>query len=122
LLATGLGSLQYVLERGQRLDWFSSDQIVIFTIVSVVAITASRSVNCSIPIRSSTCTFFPRDLSRQRNQNRQRLRPLRNGVDLIAPAGMFELTLQPKSVNQTFALGPGVSRLIALPFAYVNAV
>ena len=40
LLACGLGALQYVLERGQRLDWFSSGQIVIFTIVSVAAIAA----------------------------------------------------------------------------------
>jgi len=40
LLATGLGALQYVLERGQRLDWFSSGQIVILTIVSVVALAA----------------------------------------------------------------------------------
>jgi DHA2 family multidrug resistance protein len=40
LLAAGLGALQYVLERGQRLDWFSSGQIVIFTIVSVVALAA----------------------------------------------------------------------------------
>jgi DHA2 family multidrug resistance protein len=40
LLAVGLGSMQYVLERGQRLDWFSSGQIVFFTIASVVATTA----------------------------------------------------------------------------------
>jgi DHA2 family multidrug resistance protein len=40
LLTAGMASLQYVLQQGQQLDWFSSDHIVIFTIVSVVAITA----------------------------------------------------------------------------------
>jgi DHA2 family multidrug resistance protein len=40
LLAAGLGSLQYVLEQGQRLDWFSSDLIVTLTGVSIVAIAA----------------------------------------------------------------------------------
>jgi DHA2 family multidrug resistance protein len=40
LLAAGLGSLQYVLEQGQRLDWFSSDLIVTLTGISIVAIGA----------------------------------------------------------------------------------
>jgi DHA2 family multidrug resistance protein len=35
LLAIGLGSLQYVLERGERLDWFSDVGIVGFTIVAI---------------------------------------------------------------------------------------
>lgn len=39
LLALGLGSLQYVLDTGQRSDWFGSDTIVTFTIISVVALT-----------------------------------------------------------------------------------
>ena len=39
LLTAGLGSLQYVLERGQRLDWFSSSTIVWLTVTSVVALT-----------------------------------------------------------------------------------
>jgi MFS transporter, DHA2 family, multidrug resistance protein len=38
LLAAGLGSLQYVLEQGQRLDWFSSDLIVTLSVISVVAV------------------------------------------------------------------------------------
>jgi DHA2 family multidrug resistance protein len=38
LLATGLASLQYVLERGERLDWFSSDQIVTLSIVAAVTL------------------------------------------------------------------------------------
>ncbi len=38
LLAIGLGSLQYVLDTGQRSDWFGSGTIVAFTLVSAVAI------------------------------------------------------------------------------------
>jgi DHA2 family multidrug resistance protein len=40
LLAAGLGCLQYVLEQGQRLDWFSSNLVVNLTIISVIAIAA----------------------------------------------------------------------------------
>jgi MFS transporter, DHA2 family, multidrug resistance protein len=35
LLAIGLGSLQYVLERGERLEWFSDTGIVIFTLLAI---------------------------------------------------------------------------------------
>jgi MFS transporter, DHA2 family, multidrug resistance protein len=40
LLAAGLGSLQYVLEQGQRLDWFSSGLIIGLTLISIIAMTA----------------------------------------------------------------------------------
>jgi MFS transporter, DHA2 family, multidrug resistance protein len=35
LLTAGVASLQYVLERGQREDWFSSSTIVVLTVVAV---------------------------------------------------------------------------------------
>jgi DHA2 family multidrug resistance protein len=35
LLALGIGTLQTMLERGERLDWFSSREIVLLTVVSV---------------------------------------------------------------------------------------
>jgi DHA2 family multidrug resistance protein len=38
-MAIGIASLQYVLERGQREDWFSSGSIVILSFVSVAALT-----------------------------------------------------------------------------------
>lgn len=38
LLTAGLASLQYVLERGEREDWFDSSTIVILTTVAVAAI------------------------------------------------------------------------------------
>jgi DHA2 family multidrug resistance protein len=38
LLASGLGALQYVLERGQHDDWWSSQTIVILTAVAAIAL------------------------------------------------------------------------------------
>jgi DHA2 family multidrug resistance protein len=38
LLTAGVASLQYVLERGQREDWFSSPTIAILTVVAVVSL------------------------------------------------------------------------------------
>lgn len=40
LLAIGLGSMQYVLDEGQRKDWFSDTSIVAFTALSTVGIVA----------------------------------------------------------------------------------
>jgi MFS transporter, DHA2 family, multidrug resistance protein len=40
LLTVGLASLQYVLEQGERDDWFQSDVIVIMTLISVGALIA----------------------------------------------------------------------------------
>jgi len=40
LLTVGLASLQFVLEQGERDDWFQSGMIVFLTIVSVVTLTA----------------------------------------------------------------------------------
>ena len=38
LLSAGLGALQYVLERGQHDDWFSSDAIVALTCVAAISL------------------------------------------------------------------------------------
>src|SRR5438270_208469 len=38
LLTAGIASLQYVLERGQREDWFSSPTIVLLTVIAVVSL------------------------------------------------------------------------------------
>ncbi|UCF30804.1 MAG: DHA2 family efflux MFS transporter permease subunit [bacterium] len=38
LLAVGLGSMQYVLDTGQRNDWFGSETIIAFTVLSIVAL------------------------------------------------------------------------------------
>ncbi|MBD4645167.1 MFS transporter, partial [Xanthomonas citri pv. citri] len=38
LLVIGIGSLQIMLDRGKELDWFASQEIIILTVVAVVAI------------------------------------------------------------------------------------
>jgi DHA2 family multidrug resistance protein len=38
LLALGLGSLQYILDEGQRNDWFSDPRIVVFAVLSTLGI------------------------------------------------------------------------------------
>ena len=40
LMTAGVASIQYVLERGQREDWFQSSTIVILTVVAVVSLVA----------------------------------------------------------------------------------
>ncbi len=40
LLAVGIGCLQTMLERGEKLDWFDSHEIVVYSIVSVFALVA----------------------------------------------------------------------------------
>lgn len=39
LLVVGIGSLQVMLDRGKELDWFASNEIILLTVVAVVAIT-----------------------------------------------------------------------------------
>ncbi len=39
LLVIGIGALQYMLDRGKELDWFNSNEIIIFAIMAVVGIT-----------------------------------------------------------------------------------
>lgn len=48
LLAIGLGSLQIVLDKGQRDDWFSSHFIVAFTLIAGVALLALVIVELSV--------------------------------------------------------------------------
>lgn len=48
LLTVGLGCLQIVLDKGEREDWFSSDFIVILSIVAVVALAAFVVVELTV--------------------------------------------------------------------------
>ncbi len=40
LLALGVGSLQFILERGEAKDWFETPYITLFTVIAVVALVA----------------------------------------------------------------------------------
>ena len=83
LLTAGLASLQYVLERGQREDWFSSSTIV-------GAGDRGRRVADDLllqgMVRSAAAGRFEsvqvaRVLGRQHHRHRERLRAVRNGAD-----------------------------------------
>jgi len=52
LLVVGIGSLQVVLDRGERLDWFDSDFIYWFSLVSAVAIVlfVARELSTTDPV------------------------------------------------------------------------
>ncbi|MBF0491754.1 MAG: DHA2 family efflux MFS transporter permease subunit [Deltaproteobacteria bacterium] len=43
LITLGLGSLQYVLEKGERLDWFNSHSILIFSLIAIVGLASAVS-------------------------------------------------------------------------------
>ena len=72
LLAIGLGSLQYVLERGERLDWFDDSGIVFFTALAIAGSVAFvwwelrgtkfAAVDLRVmkqrPVWAATLTFF----------------------------------------------------------------
>src|SRR5262249_9391251 len=36
--ATGIGTLQTMLERGERLDWFSSSEVIAYAVISTVSL------------------------------------------------------------------------------------
>jgi MFS transporter, DHA2 family, multidrug resistance protein len=61
LLTAGLASLQFVLEQGERDDWFSSQAIQIFTVISAVALIAFvwKSLRDKHPIVDLQVFRFP---------------------------------------------------------------
>src|SRR5262249_19879743 len=58
LLATGLASLQYVLEEGQRNDWFDSRLITCLAIVAAVAIAAFVIRELTAPVPAVDLSLF----------------------------------------------------------------
>jgi DHA2 family multidrug resistance protein len=58
LLALGVATLQYVLEEGNRLDWFDSREVVILFIVSLVAIAAFIIRELTAPVPAVRITLF----------------------------------------------------------------
>jgi len=50
LVAVGLGSLQYVLEEGERFDWFASPRIAVLAFVSVFSLAAFAIRELTAPV------------------------------------------------------------------------
>ena len=111
LLALGVGSLQFVLERGQAEDWFSSGLIVIFTIAAVLAIPS----------------FIWWELKTEHPIMNLRLythNALRNGTLLMAALGMFLYSLifiLPIFVNNVLGYDATQTGMLFIPGALVTA-
>src|SRR5438105_4831250 len=58
MLFIGLGTLQYVLEEGNRNDWFNSTQISVLTVVSLVALAALVIRELSAPMPAADFSLF----------------------------------------------------------------
>src|SRR5258708_26521147 len=43
LLAAGVGTLQVMLERGERLDWFESSEVTTYAVISVLSLIDRKS-------------------------------------------------------------------------------
>jgi DHA2 family multidrug resistance protein len=112
LLAAGVGSLQYVLERGQTEDWFSSQTIVVMTLISVGSIVAFiiRELNDDKPLV---------DLSvfRSRSFTGGNIIGIVSGFGLYGSALMMPLYFQ--NVLGFTAMGTGIA---LLPGAIATAI
>ncbi|HKO55017.1 MAG TPA: DHA2 family efflux MFS transporter permease subunit [Thermoanaerobaculia bacterium] len=58
LLVVGLGSMQYVLEEGNRNDWFASGEIRIITLMAFVSLAALLIRELSAPVPAVDLTLF----------------------------------------------------------------
>jgi DHA2 family multidrug resistance protein len=112
LLAAGVGSLQYVLERGQTEDWFSSQTILVMTVISVGTIVAFiiRELNDDTPLV---------DLSvfRSRSFTGGNIIGIVSGFGLYGSALMMPLYFQ--NVLGFTAMGTGIA---LLPGAIATAI
>jgi len=58
MLFIGLGTLQYVLEEGNRNDWFNSTEITVLTVISIVALAALVIRELSAPMPAADFSLF----------------------------------------------------------------
>ena len=79
LLIVGLGSLQYVLDQGERSDWFDDTSIVVLTAVAAIGLIAFVTwvLNRQRPDRRSARAALPRGERRERDRRRARDRAVR---------------------------------------------
>jgi DHA2 family multidrug resistance protein len=112
LLATGVASLQYVLERGQTEDWFGSQTIVIMTVIAAGAIVAFivRELNDPQPLVDLT-------VFRSRSFTAGNIIGVVSGFGLFGSALMMPLYFQ--NVMGFTAMGTG---LALLPGAIATAI
>jgi DHA2 family multidrug resistance protein len=112
LLTAGVASLQYVLERGQTEDWFSSQTIVVMTVIAVGSIVAFiiRELNDPQPLVDLT-------VFRSRSFTAGNIIGVVSGFGLFGSALMMPLYFQ--NVMGFTAMGTG---LALLPGAIATAI
>ena len=112
LMTAGLSALQYVLERGQREDWFSSGTIVILSLVSGVALVwfivqELRSKNPVVDLQVFRSRTFTAG----------------NIIAIVSGFGLFGLNLVlPLFFQQVLGFSPLQAGLALLPGALATAV
>jgi DHA2 family multidrug resistance protein len=108
----GIGGLQYVLQRGQQEDWFSSSTIVAWTVISAVGLTffIVRELRDSHP-------FVDLRVFRWRSF------AAGNVIGIVAGFGLFGLNLiLPLFFQNVLNMGPWDAGLALLPGAIATAV
>jgi DHA2 family multidrug resistance protein len=111
-MTLGIGGLQYVLQRGQQEDWFSSSTIVIWTIVSVVGIgffiiRELRDAHPFVDLRVFRWRSFAAG----------------NFIGVVSGFGLFGLNLiLPLFFQNVLNMGPWDAGLALLPGAIATAV
>lgn len=111
LLAVGIGSLQYVLERGEANDWFSSSSIVIGLILAIVSLPTFVIWELKIPNPILNIRLFKDGI-------------VTNGVLLMANLGFFlysVIFLLPVLVSRTLHLSATQTGMLFIPGSLLTA-
>ena len=112
IMTAGLAALQYVLERGQHDDWFSSSTIVIMSIIAFVGITGFivREVRVANPLVDLT-VFLSRSFTAG------------NIIGIVSGFGLYGLNLViPLFMQNVLGFDATVTGLALLPGALATAV
>ncbi len=116
-LSVGLASLQLMLDRGTTKDWFSSTEIVVEAMISVIALYLFL-----VHMLTAKKPFLPRQVFRDRNLVSGLVLMFVMGFVLLASSALMSPYLQDlsgRSVTQTgFLMVPrGVGVMVAMMFA-----
>jgi DHA2 family multidrug resistance protein len=112
LMTVGLSALQYVLERGQREDWFSSGNIVLLSVISVVALVwfVAHEIRTRHPV-VDLAVFRSRTFSAG------------NVIGIVSGFGLFGLNLVlPLFFQQILGFSPLQAGIALLPGAIATAI
>jgi len=111
MMVVGLASMQYVLERGQREDWFSSQHILFFAIVALFALIGFVIREWRDPHAFVHLRIF-----------RQRAFAAGNCIGIISGFGLYGLNLVvPQFMQVSLGFTPTLTGLALMPGAIATA-